>query len=286
MKELPYARQKKIVEQLNRLDRDECLRIEQLARDFNVSNMTIYRDILQLEKNGDAKRIYGGIQAARNEDRPDSSAGKEAEQAMALPGQLPPYGDSAIEERFYRQIAEKQAIARAAVQFIRDGDVIAIDPSTTTLHLCSFLLDRRLTVVTTSMSVVLQLASSNTVEVILCGGVIRKSALSVIGPLVSGTLDHLNINRCFLSSHAFSRQHGLTDMTMEECEAKRALLRRSGEINVLIDHTKLNHYAPFVVCETERIDRIITDAGSENDEEGRRTLEQCREAGCEVIYAE
>ncbi len=281
MKELPYARQKKIVEQLNRLDRNECLRIEQLARDFNVSSMTIYRDIMQLEKNGEAKRVYGGIQAARTIDE----AAETLPDAMPLPSQLPPYGDSAIEERFNRQLAEKQAIAKAAARFIRDGDVIAIDPSTTTLHLCSYLLNRRLTVVTTSMSVVLQLASSQTVDIILCGGMIRKSALSTVGPMLSGTLDQLNINRCFMSSHAFSYKHGLTDMTMEECEAKKQIILRSNEINVLVDHTKINRYAPFVVCSTRQIDRIITDAGTTEDGASAAILKKCEDEGCEIVYA-
>ncbi len=281
MKELPYARQKKIVEQLNRLDRNECLRIEQLARDFNVSSMTIYRDIMQLEKNGEAKRVYGGIQAARTIDE----TAETLPDAMPMPSQLPPYGDSAIEERFNRQLAEKQAIAKAAARFIHDGDVIAIDPSTTTLHLCSYLLNRRLTVVTTSMSVVLQLASSQTVDIILCGGMIRKSALSTVGPMLSGTLDQLNINRCFMSSHAFSYKHGLTDMTMEECEAKKQIILRSNEINVLVDHTKINRYAPFVVCSTRQIDRIITDAGTTEDGASAAILKKCEDEGCEIVYA-
>lgn len=284
MKELPYARQKKIVEQLNRLDRDECLRIEQLARDFNVSSMTIYRDIVQLEKNGEAKRVYGGIQAAREEDA-EPAAVPGADLVQPFPAQLPPYGDSTIEERFNRQMAEKQAIAQAARKYIRDGDVIAIDPSTTTLHLCSYLLDRRLTVVTTSMSVVLQLASSQTVDIILCGGVIRKSALSTVGHLLTGTLEQLNINKCFVSSHAFSFRHGLTDMTMEECEAKRQLLQRSSEVNVLVDSTKINRYAPFVVCGIKQIDRIFTDRHAKENQASIDILQKCTEAGCEVIYA-
>ena len=138
---------------------------------------------------------------------------------------------------------------------------------------------------TTSMSVVLQLASSQTVDIILCGGVIRKSALSAVGSLLSGTLDQLNINRCFVSSHAFSYRHGLTDMTMEECEAKRRLLQRSGEINVLVDHTKINRYAPFVVCGTGQIDRIITDRGTERDPASYSIMQKCGGAGCEVVYA-
>lgn len=282
MKELPYARQQKIIEQLNQLDRDECLRTEQLARDFNVSSMTIYRDIMQLEKRGAAKRVYGGIQAARH------GLGEPETQELGekLPGQLPPYADSTIEERFMRQKSEKQAIAKAAMRYIRDGDVIAIDPSTTTLHLCSFLVDRRITVVTTSMSVVLQFASSRTVDIILCGGMIRKSALSTVGSLLSGTLDQLSINRCFVSSHAFSYKQGLTDMTLEECEAKRRLISASDEINVLVDHTKINRYAPFVVCRPKQIRRIITDAQAKEDQEYEETLRACRNDGCEIVYAD
>jgi len=282
MKELPYARQQKIIEQLNQLDRDECLRTEQLARDFNVSSMTIYRDIMQLEKRGAAKRVYGGIQAARQKAGEDETQ----ELAQKLPGQLQPYADSTIEERFLRQKSEKQAIAKAAMRYIRDGDVIAIDPSTTTLHLCSFLVDRRLTVVTTSMSVVLQFASSRTVDIILCGGMIRKSALSTVGSLLSGTLDQLSINRCFVSSHAFSYKQGLTDMTLEECEAKRRLISASDEINVLVDHTKINRYAPFVVCRPKQISRIITDFQAKEDPAYEKTLRACRDDGCEIIYAD
>ena len=50
-----------------------------------------------------------------------------------------PYCDVTIEERFNKQIDEKRAIARVAASYVKDGDVIAIDPSTTTLHMCSYL---------------------------------------------------------------------------------------------------------------------------------------------------
>lgn len=285
MKELPYARQQKIIEQLNKLDRDGCLRTEQLAKDFNVSSMTIYRDIVQLEKQGAARRIYGGIQAVRN-DRPGMEQDYETGKKNSNPAQLPPYADSTIEERFTRQKAEKQAIARAAAEYIHDGDVIAIDPSTTTLHLCSFITEKRLTVVTTSMSVVLQFASSQTVDVILCGGLIRKSALSTVGSLLSGTLDRLSVNKCFISSHAFSYKQGLTDMTLEECEAKRRIIDVSDEINVLVDHTKINRYAPFVVCRPKQISRVITDRTAKENRANMDILERCRSDGCELIFAE
>ena len=280
MKRLPYIRQQKILEQLKRLEQYECLTIDDLARDFNVSNMTIYRDIEQLEKSGEALRVHGGV-------RPAGRGFPEAEETSALsgPGILPAYHDSTIEERFRREIESKRAIAEIAAGYVQEGDVIAIDPSTTTLCMCSCLMDRKITVVTTSINVVLQFASSKTVSVILCGGTIRKSALSVVGPLVQGIMDRVRVSKCFLSSHAFAYEQGLTDMTMEECEAKRQLMRGCREIYVLLDHTKINHCAPFVVCTPREINTIITDSKAGESPEKQAILQKCADDGVRLVYA-
>ena len=174
MKELPYTRQKRILERLNKND---CMTINELAKDFNVSQMTIYRDILQLEKSGDALRVYGGVKAV---DKKEQGGEEEALKTSSI---LRPYCDVTIEERFNKQIDEKRAIARVAASYVKDGDVIAIDPSTTTLHMCSYLQNRKIIVVTTSISVALQFASSKSVDVILCGGMLRKRSLAIVGKM-------------------------------------------------------------------------------------------------------
>lgn len=278
IKELPYTRQQKILQQLNKND---CVKIEQLARDFNVSNMTIYRDILQLEKSGDALRVYGGVKAV---NKAAADRNEEGMSQSTIPTVLRPYCDSTIEERFHHEIEAKRAIARVAAGYVKDGDVIAIDPSTTTLHMCSYLLNRKITVVTTSMSVALQLASSKFIDIILCGGTVRKSALSVVGALLPGVLKQIRINKCFLSSHGFTFEHGLTDMTMEECDAKKQLLSRSNEVYVLIDHTKVNQYSSFVVCDVVDMTRIITDSATQKIRKKKEIMQQCVEAGCKVTY--
>ena len=279
IKELPYTRQQKILQQLNKND---CVKIEQLARDFNVSNMTIYRDILQLEKSGDALRVYGGVKAV---NKAAADRNEEGMSQSTIPTVLRPYCDSTIEDRFQHEIEAKRAIARVAAGYVKDGDVIAIDPSTTTLHMCSYLLNRKITVVTTSMSVALQLASSKFIDIILCGGTVRKSALSVVGALLPGVLKQIRINKCFLSSHGFTFEHGLTDMTMEECDAKKQLLSRSNEVYVLIDHTKVNQYSSFVVCDVVDMTRIITDSATQKIRKKKEIMQQCVEAGCKVTYA-
>ena len=281
MKGLPYTRQKKILEQLNRLEQHECLKIDDLAKDFNVSNMTIYRDIEQLEKSGDALRVHGGVRPAARETQAAEKYSPGSE-----PGILPAYRDSTIEERFRREIQSKRMIARAAAGYVQDGDVIAIDPSTTTLCMCACLMERKITVVTTSLNVALQFASSETVSVILCGGNIRKSALSVVGPLVPEVLRRVRVSKCFLSSHGFAYEQGLTDMTMEECDAKHQLMQGCRETYVLLDHTKINQYAPFVVCTVREINTIITDSKTGSIPEKREILRKCAEEGVRLVYAQ
>lgn len=279
MKELPYTRQQQILERLNKAD---CVKINQLAKDFNVSPMTIYRDIEQLEKSGDALRVYGGVKAV------NKMTHNEVEESIAqnttIPVVLQPYSDSTIEERFHYEIGAKQAIAKVAASFVKDGDIIAIDPSTTTLHMCSYLQNRKIIVVTTSIHVALQFASSKSVDVIMVGGLLRKSALSVVGTLVPCVLEQLQINKCFLSSHAFTFEHGLTDRTMEECDAKRQIIKKSNEVYVLVDHTKIGKYAPFVVCNVKDMDGIITDYEVQKTDKGKEAMRKCIEAGCKVTY--
>ena len=278
MKELPYTRQQKILEQLNKSD---CVKIEQLAKDFNVSNMTIYRDILQLEKSGDALRVYGGVKAV---NKTAQNGSDESSAQSTIPSVLKPYCDSTIEERFHREIEAKRAIAKVAASYVKDGDVIAIDPSTTTLQMCPYLLNKKITVVTTSMSVALQFASSNHVDIIMCGGRVRKSALSIVGALLPNILKRIRINKCFLSSHGFTFEHGLTDMTMEESDGKKQIIDSSNEVYVLIDHTKINQYAPFVVCEVEEVGRIITDYETQKIKKKKEIMQQCAKIGCKVTY--
>ena len=269
IKNLPYTRQRQI---LNRIKDSECVRIEDLAEELNVSTMTIYRDIQELVKSGEARRVYGGVKAVDDED--------------AIPELIRPYTDTTIEERFQHRKSEKDAIAEKAASLVKEGEVIAIDPSTTTLHMCSYLQEKNIMVVTTSISVALQFASSDTVSVYMCGGRIRKSALSVVGSMVQDSLSRLNISKCFLSSRALNYEKGLTDVTMEEADSKRQLIKRSDELFALLDHTKIGKVAPFEVCDLSSINAIITDEAARNNPDMKTILENCGESGTEVIFAE
>lgn len=281
MKTLPYARKQEILEMLKE---NEFVDVDQLSKKFEVSYMTINRDLKELEESGAVSRVYGGVKAAENHT--PFSVGSPQKAKPVPPGEeIRPYFDLTIEERFNKCIQYKQAIAEKAAEFVEEGDVIAMDPSTTVLHMCTFLQNKNITVVTTSIMVALQFSNSKSVTVIIPGGILRKPSLSVIGSQLEDTLDRVVVNKCFLSSHAFSFENGLTDLTIEESDAKKKLISRSSKVYVLVDNTKINYNASFNVCKWREIDAVLTDSEDNLTAEQKNCLKKYKERGVDIIYS-
>lgn len=280
MKTLPYVRKQETLEMLKKND---FVHVNQLSEKFQVSYMTINRDLKELEEDGAVTRVYGGVTLAAPNNGSSLLTGQAKRHGDNDP--ISPYYDLTIEERFNKSLESKQAIAEKAAEFVNEGDVIALDPSTTTLHMCPYLQDKKITVVTTSIMVTLQFSTSETVQVLLTGGVLRKSSLSLVNIQSGDILDSIVINKCFLSSHAISFEHGLTDLTLEESESKNVLIQRSKEVFVLVDNTKICYDASFSVCNKREIDTIITDSESNLANNQIRCLKQFSDYGSNIVFA-
>lgn len=279
MKRLPYVRRREILEILKEQDHID---LSELSKQFDVSYMTIHRDIEYLKKNGEVERVYGGVVRADEENEtPYQTKAQSGSQAQPRPNL--PSVDLTIEERFHINLESKDAIAKKACSFIKDGDVIGMDAGTTILHMCGYLNHRNITVVTNSISVALQFSTSQTVNVILLGGNLRKASLTMIGPLVQQQEKFINLNKCFISSKALSFEEGLTDVTMEEPEAKKSIIRRSKEVFVLADHTKIGEVSSYMVCGHESISHIITDSQELMRPDQMECLENYKSKNVEVI---
>lgn len=280
MKTLPYVRKQETLEMLKKND---FVHVNQLSEKFQVSYMTINRDLKELEEDGAVTRVYGGVTLASANNGSSLLNGQAKRHGDNDP--ISPYYDLTIEERFNKSLEYKQAIAEKAAEYVNEGDVIALDPSTTTLHMCPYLQDKNITVVTTSIMVTLQFSTSKTVQVLLTGGVLRKSSLSLVNIQSGDILDSIVINKCFLSSHAISFENGLTDLTLEESESKNVLIQRSKEVFVLVDSSKICYDASFSVCNKREIDTIITDSKSNLAENQIRCLKQFSDYGSNIVFA-
>jgi DeoR/GlpR family transcriptional regulator of sugar metabolism len=273
LKKLPYARRKEILEILKQNDFVDLRRLsEQLA----VSYMTIHRDIEELERAGEVSRVYGGVKISGGEEK----TGKEEPFPFRLSTDL------TIEERFNELIESKRMIAKKAASLVREGDIIGMDPSTTTLHMCAYIGGMNITVFTTSLMVALQLSSSPGVKIILAGGLLRKSSMSLgaFNPQFADLGIHLN--KSFLSSRAISFKDGLTDLTIEEPESKRLLVRHSAETFVLVDHAKIGNTANYRVIDFSEMTAIITDSPKMLNRDQLDCLDKYREHKVRIIFSD
>lgn len=226
--------------------------------------MTIRRDLEKLERDGDIVRVYGGAKIKINS----------------------PY-EATVEERLNTNKKEKMAIARKAAELIEDGDVIAFDASTTALEVSKLIKDRqRLTVITNNISIAIELSTATHITTMLLGGSLRGTSLSLVGATIRKCLEGIYIDKAFISSRALNFQEGLTDITIEEGEAKQALIEKANKVIVIADHTKLDKLSFFQVCGKERFNTIITDRFEPLTKEQDLTIEAFREYGIEVIVAD
>lgn len=215
-------------------------RVVDLAERFGVSAVTIRKDLLVLESQRRLVRTHGGaIPVERN--RPEL----------------------AFDVRELLHQEEKSRIGEIAARMVVDGEAVALDASTTALHVARQLAERdhwqELTVVTNGIRIAAELASHPGIVVLMPGGRLRPEALSLLGQLGDSMFRKVNIQTAFLGATGFTIETGLSDSMEEEAQMKRSMVAAARRVVTIVDHTKWGRAAVATFCRTERIDAVITD---------------------------
>jgi DeoR family transcriptional regulator of aga operon len=157
--------------------------VTELSVRLGVSAVTVRKDLDALERRSLLRRVRGGAVGVGASD------------------------EGAFEIRLRDSRERKQAIAKAAAQLVQDGDVIAIDSSTTTFYLAQEILDRRnLVVVTNGLRLAMLLMEQSTARVLMPGGVLRRSAESLVGPIGDALSTRGRIAKGFSAEEASTKQ--------------------------------------------------------------------------------
>ena len=229
--------------------------VDGLAMRFGVSLSTIRRDLNALSAEGLLRRVRGG--------------------GGSIEADSVPFGD--VASRFQ---PEKDRIAERAAELVRDGDVVLIDIGTTTALLARRLRGKRITVLTSSLAVVDQLRDDDETELIVLGGVVRKTYHSMVGILTEQALGQLRAHVCFLGTSGLRPDGYVMDSTGIEVPVKKAMIASSERTVVLADGSKYPGAGLLSVCRAEAIDTLVT-----NDDADPTTLAVFANAGVEVITA-
>ncbi|WP_031510333.1 DeoR/GlpR family DNA-binding transcription regulator [Streptomyces megasporus] len=223
------------------------VRVNELTRRLNVSDMTVRRDLDALARQGVLEKVHGG--AVPVSGASTHEPGFEAKSAL--------------------ESGAKEDIARAAAPLVAPGSAIALSGGTTTYALAQRLLDvPELTVVTNSLRVADVFHAAQRVDggrpgaatVVLTGGV-RTPSDSLVGPVADAAIASLHFDTLFLGVHGISVDAGLSTPNLAEAETNRRLVRSARRVVVVADHTKWGTVGLSTFASLEEVDILVTDDG-------------------------
>lgn len=236
------------------LKRDGKVVAADMSALLNVSEDTIRRDLNELAEAGLLRRVHGGAVA------------KAAT-------------ETAYDARTRQQTDAKSAIARAASQLLRDGQVIILDCGTSITRLAQhFPLDLHATVITNNPPALIALAEHPQLEIIVLGGTLHKATLAVVGVEAAASLTRFRADICFLGVNGLHPEAGITDFSYEEAHLKRIMIENSAEVVALASADKLGTVAPFVLAPTAALTHLVTETAVTQD-----TLAPYREQGITIV---
>jgi DeoR/GlpR family transcriptional regulator of sugar metabolism len=218
-----------------------AVRVSDLTRELNVSDMTVRRDLDRLARLGVVDKVHGGATV------PGRSSTDE-------PG---------FETKSARERTEKDAIAALASSLVRPGFAVGLSAGTTTWTLAHRLLEvASITVVTNSIQVASVFYQNPRPDqtVVLTGGV-RTPSDALVGPLAVAALRSLNLDIVFLGVHGMDERTGFTSPNLLEAETSRALAESGRRIAVVADHTKWGVVGISTIAAFEDADVVVTDSG-------------------------
>ena len=252
---LKKERQRKILEIIERNGKVE---VEQLANALGVSVMTVRRDLSELDELGFLERVHGGALLLQQKN-----GGKE----------LPVF------ERSKEKTEIKQRIARAVAGLINDGEKIFLGSGSTTAAIASALLRHRdLTVFTNAINISNILMAAPQIKVVIIGGFLRRSELSLIGGFAEHALRGLQVDKLIIGIRGIDPVKGLTSDNMDELITDQAILNISKTVIVAADNTKFGYVAAIRTAPITVVTKIITDVGGPRD-----ILQAIRQMGVQII---
>jgi DeoR family galactitol utilization operon repressor len=222
------------------------LSVSVLSRELGVSEVTIRSDLKSLEEEGYLNRSRGGASPALH--------------------------PTIIERQRFR-IEEKNRIARAAAELVRDGDRIMIEAGTTTALVARYLIGKREVQVVTNSTLVFAYGRLNpSVQITMTGGEFRRETESMVGPIALRTIAGLNVRLAFVGTDGFTIDRGLTTQLVDGAEIVKAMRERAEETWLVADSSKYGKTGFVSVLPLAGVDGIITDDGL--GEEAARALEE------------
>ena len=229
---LPYDRQKEIVGILRETGHVSIHRLAQLV---HVSEPTLRRDLVQMEKQGLIRRTYGGA---------------------VLPT---PLQDMPVSLRKEENAPAKKKVALEAVQLLHKGETIFIDSASTAQNMIDLLSDKQeLTVVVNSISACQKLMEKH-IRTYCVGGLIDANDDAMRGKYAEDFLRSIQIDQAFFSCSSLSPEGQLGGHNEQAVSFLQTLLHQTRRRIFLCTRNKMSRSCMHVICNLRDVDAVICD---------------------------
>ena len=221
---------------LEELAKKHLVRVNRLARDMNVTEMTIRRDLQELEDYGQLTRIHGG--------------------AKLKPKNF--YQEENFNKKISVNVEEKKQIAKKTAELVKDNETIFIGAGSTTSYMAEFLQDKSINIVTNSMTIFEQFKENTSVDLIFIGGRYRAKTNGFVGYFTQEALSKISVNKAFIGVNGIDLEK-VTISDEEEGRCNDTILNNATERYILADNTKFSTHAFYSFYSLKEITAVITD---------------------------
>ncbi|NMC46622.1 MAG: DeoR/GlpR transcriptional regulator [Chloroflexi bacterium] len=220
------------------LDKHQEVDVNDLASKFDVSVVTIRRDLNEMENKGLIRRTHGG---AVNSD------------------ELMPSSFRKLLTRVNMQRVEKQLIGEYIASLIKPGETIYIGAGTTAYWVAKYVIGiKNLTIVTNSLPLANLIAQIESINLVMVGGSLRHKEFTFIGQFAEMTLKGLHFNRVIVGMSGIHPDFGFTSDYPQELMIDRVFYSVTENVIVAADHTKIGHIATYKTADIESVKTIVT----------------------------
>ncbi len=242
---------------LARLTANGKVIVAELAKDFEVTEETIRRDLEKLDKEGLASKTYGGAVS-----KPGS--------AIDLPYNI----------REGVNVAQKQQIAEILSSLIADGERVLIDSSSTALYAIKKIKEKKnLTIITNSVKILLELADKPDWTVLSTGGVLKKNGLALTGSSAEKMINSYHVDTAICSCKGVDLELGVTDSNENDSLIKQAMFHSAERKILALDSEKFDKKSFVKVCDFSDLDVIVTDSAP-----SEKWIGFCEEKNLKLLY--
>lgn len=231
--------------------------IQDLSSYLNISPITIRRDLTFLEEKGVISRFHGGASLPTETDSKKTFV----------------TGLESLSKTDHSRETVQRALARHAASLIHSGDILFINSSKTASYIVEYLSDKRVSIITNNLYILLRNVSPQA-SVVFTGGQYHIGQSSLTGGVTINEIGRLIANKCFLGVSAISADGGITSPFLEESYANAAMIQQTdGEVIVLAEGFKVGKNDRFQISGFSKVNLLITDDSADTEEQAN--LKSC-----------